>query len=166
MKRSITTLDSDDADALLAVEEQAQSGMAPTQLSEALADTQTTVLGSFRGNTLVGYALVAKLPFDAELHAIGVVPAERGGGVGRALMQAVVATARQWQCERLLLDVRAGNHAAIALYQRMGFEEDGRRRGYYPPDQNRDPLRQNGRPAAQKAAGREDALLMSRVLTP
>lgn len=165
MNVTIRTLGSGDADALLWVEAQAQSGMSPTQMREALADTETAVLGSFREETLLGYALVAKQPFDAELHAIGVVPGERGRGMGRALMLAVLTAARQWQRERLLLEVRAGNQAAIALYQRMGFKEDGRRKGYYPPVQKDHPRLQNGHPAAQGAAGREDALLMSRVLT-
>lgn len=165
MNLSIRTLDRNDADALLVVEAQAQSGMSPAQLKEALADTEAIVLGSFRQETLVGYALVVTLPFDAELHAIGVVPGERGCGVGGALMQAVVTAARKWQCERLLLEVRAGNQAAVALYQRMGFKKDGRRKGYYPPVQKDSPPLQNGRPTAQGGAGREDALLMSRVLT-
>ena len=146
----------DDADALLALEEQAQSGVAPTPLKAALAETQATVLGGFRGPVLVGYALLVKLPFDAELHAIGVLPAKRGDGVGSALMDAVISTARRWQSERLLLEVRAGNQGAIALYQRTGFDEDGRRKGYYPPIANVHPV--------AEATGREDALLMSRAL--
>ncbi|MCL7929348.1 GNAT family N-acetyltransferase [Halomonas llamarensis] len=166
MNPSIRTLGSNDADALLVVEAQAQSGMSPAQLREALVGTETAVLGSFKEASLVGYALVAKLPFDAELHAIGVVPGARGCGVGSALMQAVLVAAHQWQCERLLLEVRAGNLTAVALYQRMGFKEDGRRKGYYPAVQKHPPRLQNGRPAALGAAGREDALLMSRVLTP
>jgi ribosomal-protein-alanine N-acetyltransferase len=62
----------------------------------------------------------------------------------------VVAVAKQWQAERLLLEVRAGNQRAIALYQQAGFGEDGCRKGYYP--------------AVKGTTGREDALLMSRPL--
>ncbi len=158
MMLAIRTLQQEDAEVLLTVEAQAQSGMAPVQLTEALAVPDTSVLGGFRAETLVGYALVAKLPFDAELHAIGVLPAERGGGVGCALMEAVISTARRWQSERLLLEVRAGNQAAIALYQRMGFREGGRRKGYYPAVQQGS--------SAAVAAEREDALLMSRDVAP
>ncbi|MDR5897784.1 ribosomal protein S18-alanine N-acetyltransferase [Halomonas vilamensis] len=166
MNLSIRTLSSVDAEALLAVEAQAQNAMTPAQLREALADVEVAVLGSYRGETLVGYAMVAKQPFDAELQAIGVLPGERGCGVGSALMQAVVWEACQWQSERLLLEVRAGNQTAIALYQRMGFKQDGRRKGYYPSVPKEHIRLQNVRPEAQGATGREDALLMSRVLTP
>jgi len=96
---------------------------------------------------LMGYALVAKLPFDAELQAIGVLPDCQGQGIGQRLLNKVVAVAKQWQAERLLLEVRAGNQRAIALYQQAGFGEDGRRKEYYP--------------AVKGTTGREDALLMS-----
>lgn len=65
-------------------------------------------------------------------------------------MESVLAIAKGWLSERLLLEVRVGNLGAIRLYQRCGFSEDGCRRGYYP--------------AVEGAAGREDALLMSLVL--
>lgn len=164
MAFSIRTLKQEDAEALLVVEAQAQSGMASLQLKDALAEPETAVLGGFRADMLVGYALLAKLPFDAELHAIGVLPAHRGGGVGQALMDAVMATARRWQSERLLLEVRASNQAAIALYQRMGFREDGRRKGYYPPPLKRGASHPDAQSARPGAVGREDALLMSRKI--
>lgn len=135
---------------LLALEALAQSGASGQQLEEALADEQAWILGDWQGDALAGYALVAKLPFDAELQAIGVRPDCQGQGIGRRLLDEVIAMATGWQAERLLLEVRAGNQRAIALYRQVGFQEDARRKGYYP--------------AANGATGREDALLMSRTL--
>ncbi|WP_404376678.1 ribosomal protein S18-alanine N-acetyltransferase [Vreelandella aquamarina] len=129
------------------VEAAAHSGASPQQLDEALADGQAWVVGDWQEAALEGYALVAKLPFDAELQAIGVLPARQGQGIGQRLLNEAVAVAKRWQAERLLLEVRAGNQRAIALYRQAGFEEDGCRKGYYP--------------AANGATGREDALLMS-----
>ncbi|MBZ5487008.1 ribosomal protein S18-alanine N-acetyltransferase [Halomonas aquamarina] len=135
---------------LEALEAQAQSGASERLLADALTSGDGYVLGCFQQETLVGYALLARLPFEAELQAIGVLPGCRHQGVGGTLMQAVLKKASEWQSERLLLEVRAGNQAAIALYRRFGFTQDGLRKGYYP--------------AVASTAGREDALLMSRVL--
>ncbi|HDZ48999.1 hypothetical protein LCGC14_0072280 [marine sediment metagenome] len=135
---------------LTALEAQAKSGTSDSQMLAALGCHDTCVLGWWQDEQLQGYAIVARLPFEAELQAIGVLPQSRRSGAGYALMEAVLTKAQCWSSERLLLEVRAGNHSAIRLYQRSGFNEDGCRRGYYP--------------AANGAAGREDALLMSRPL--
>lgn len=149
---SLTTVNSDE---LQALEAQANSGISAQHLRAALADLNSQVIGYWQqdapiGDRLLGYAIVVRLPFEAELQAIGVLPRTQGQGVGGKLLGEVVACARQWQSERLLLEVRANNQRAVRLYQHYGFNEDGRRRDYYP--------------AAQGAAGREDALLMSRLL--
>lgn len=133
---------------LHALEAEAYSGANPQQLNDALCDPSVQLLGYWQKNVLTGYAMVARLPFDAELQAIAVLPACQGRGIGRQLLGEVIGYAEQWQSERLLLEVRASNQPAIRLYQQHGFSEDGRRRHYYP--------------AVQGAAGREDALLMSR----
>jgi ribosomal-protein-alanine N-acetyltransferase len=51
-------------------------------------------------------------------------------------MQTAVATAVGWGAQAAILEVRAGNVAAQALYRRYGFEVVGRRRLYYrePPE--------------------------------
>nr|WP_284041453.1 ribosomal protein S18-alanine N-acetyltransferase [Halomonas olivaria] len=126
----------------------AGSGATRQQLDDALADNDTAVMGYWEQSALVGYAMITRLPFDAELQAIGVAPQVWGKGVGGRLMSAVIACAQTWESERLLLEVRVSNQRAIRLYRHYGFTEDGRRKGYYP--------------AVQGAAGREDALLMSR----
>ena len=53
--------------------------------------------------------------------AIAVVPNRRGSGVGRALLQKLVDTARSQGFEALSLSTRRDNHAAIRLYERHGF---------------------------------------------
>ncbi|WP_111412845.1 GNAT family N-acetyltransferase [Billgrantia lactosivorans] len=120
------------------------------QLEAALLDSECRVWGAELGERLVGHAVIARLPYAAELQAMLVAPDMRRRGLAARLLEAVVEQSRQWGSERLLLEVRAGNVPAIALYRRAGFGEDGRRRGYYPPLEE----------AAD--AHREDAVLMSR----
>ncbi|KFE36001.1 GNAT family N-acetyltransferase [Thioclava atlantica] len=58
---------------------------------------------------------------------IAVRPDRRGAGVGRALIEALAAEARQLGYETLSLDVIEENLRARALYHRLGFEVSGRR---------------------------------------
>jgi GNAT superfamily N-acetyltransferase len=66
-------------------------------------------------------------PDKAEPVLVGmfVAPAERGRGVGGALVGAVVAWARARGSARLSLWVTVGNEAAIALYEKCGFRRTG-----------------------------------------
>lgn len=78
-----------------------------------------------------GYAVLLPLPDEAELLTIGVAAAEQGKGLGRALLQDMFELARSRKLQRVLLEVRASNVAALALYRSVGFAEIGVRRGYY-----------------------------------
>jgi RimJ/RimL family protein N-acetyltransferase len=55
----------------------------------------------------------------------------RGRGVGSALMQAAIGWARDHRLHKLCLEVFAHNQAAIALYRKCGFVEEGRRAKQY-----------------------------------
>lgn len=81
---------------------------------------------------LVGYAGVARLgsvpPFEYEIHTIGVDPAHRGRGIGRRLLDDLLAFADGGE---VYLEVRTDNQAAIGLYRAAGFVEIGLRKHYY-----------------------------------
>jgi RimJ/RimL family protein N-acetyltransferase len=59
---------------------------------------------------------------------MGVLKAWRGRGLGRALLEACIRKAFERGLTRVELEVYAGNAAAIALYRRLGFVEEGRKR--------------------------------------
>ncbi len=59
--------------------------------------------------------------------AMGVARAWRGRGVGSALLAAAIEWARGQTLHKLILSVFAHNAAAIALYRKVGFIEEGRR---------------------------------------
>ncbi len=73
----------------------------------------------------------------ADVGRIGVSSRARGGGIGRRLVEELVTTARSAGIEVLTLDVRGNNHAAMALYERMGFVEYGRLADYIAIDDER-----------------------------
>ncbi|OLF12497.1 ribosomal protein S18-alanine N-acetyltransferase [Actinophytocola xanthii] len=86
--------------------------------------------------TLVGYAGISVVgtPRDAEasVHTIGVDPAWQGRGVGRALLEGLLAVADEFRAP-VFLEVRTDNAPAIALYRAHGFTTIGLRRRYYQP---------------------------------
>ena len=66
-----------------------------------------------------------------DVDAIAVAPRSQGNGLGRELLEALVAEAVGRGCAQLFLEVRVDNDRAISLYERTGFERQGRRANYY-----------------------------------
>jgi ribosomal protein S18 acetylase RimI-like enzyme len=78
---------------------------------------------------VVGWCDVLPTHGQARSHVgtlgIGLLASARGRGLGRALMQAALDKAWAKGLERIELTVRADNHNAKALYERMGFGTEG-----------------------------------------
>ena len=79
-----------------------------------------------------GLALARVAADEAEILSLAVVPALRGRGLGRTLLEWAAATAAERGAGTLFLEVSAGNEAARRLYAAAGFAQVGRRVGYYP----------------------------------
>jgi ribosomal-protein-alanine N-acetyltransferase len=86
-----------------------------------------------REGRLAGYAGLVVVGRQADVQTLGVATEAQGQGVGRLLLDALLAEARRRDAGEVLLEVRAGNTAAQALYAGAGFERIGVRRGYYRP---------------------------------
>lgn len=78
-----------------------------------------------------GYVGLYAVPPQADVQTIAVARRSQGHGLGRALLDALVAEAGSRGCTQLFLEVRDDNAPAIALYESAGFERQGRRRDYY-----------------------------------
>jgi ribosomal-protein-alanine N-acetyltransferase len=96
---------------------------------------------------LIAYAVMMQVLDEVHLLNLGVLPEVQRRGHGTALLLHLFELARAQATLRMLLEVRPGNVAGLALYRRHGFLEIGRRRDYYPAHQ-----------------GREDAIVMARDL--
>ncbi len=101
-----------------------------------------------RDGELLGFAIVQQIVDEATLLDICLSPAQQGRGYGHQLLTAVIDGAKAAKAVVLMLEVRESNLAARALYQKRGFVETGRRKGYYP-----------------LADGKEDAILMDLALS-
>lgn len=86
---------------------------------------------------VVGYAGMWIILDEAHVTTIAVHSSLRGRGLGRALMEHLMAEAINWGADRITLEVRASNEAARKLYTGLGFQAIGLRKGYYA-DRNED----------------------------
>lgn len=78
-----------------------------------------------------GFVLARDLGEEVEILSLGVVPDYRRQGVGRALLDAVVAEAGRRRVGSVVLEVAVANGTARRLYAAAGFVQVGRRPRYY-----------------------------------
>ena len=100
------------------------------------------------GHTLLGYFVAMRGVDEVHLLNITVAPAYQRQGWASILMQGLAIWSRGQGAQCLWLEVRAGNHQALAVYEHLGFVRVGRRKDYYPADGGK----------------REDAVVMSKTL--
>ena len=79
----------------------------------------------------VGFLLGWNVGDEAEIARLGVAQSHRGQGIGLALVRAALIEFQERGVASVFLEVRAGNEVAVRLYERVGFEEIARRKGYY-----------------------------------
>lgn len=96
-------------------------------------DTRHYLLAEDDRGRLLGYAGLQSAGPEAEVQTIAVLPATQGRGVGGLLLRALMDRAVHGGAGSLLLEVRADNAPAVALYLRHGFERIAVRHGYYQP---------------------------------
>ncbi len=87
---------------------------------------------------LLGYAVMSVAAGEAQILNICIDPDMQGQGLGRRLLQHLIAEAGRRSADTLFLEVRTTNKAAFALYDSAGFNEVGQRRGYYPAKDGRE----------------------------
>ena len=112
----------------------------PTDAWTESAMRQTLELGDSliaeRDDAVVGYAAVIapEGSGDADVLTLAVAEEHRGAGIGRALLERLIAIAAERGAGRVFLEVRADNPIAEGLYTARGFRRVGRRPHYYQPD--------------------------------
>lgn len=139
---------SEDLDGVLRVEEQCfsvpwsrESLKGALEASYGVFCVAQTAMGD-----IAGYAGMYCICGEGQITGVAVLPAYRRRGIAGALLRELERQCRERGGTRMTLEVRASNEGAQALYRKLGYAADGRRRGYYT------------RPA-------EDAILMSKDLT-
>ena len=99
-------------------------------LDELQVDCARSILAEIE-KRIVGYVLFWFLPEEVDIHNIAVHPDFRRQGIGRLLLEQVIAAARSHERLRVTLDVRLSNTPAQNLYRSFGFVTRGLRKCYY-----------------------------------
>ena len=97
---------------------------------------------------VIGYGVMSLGAGEAHILNVCVREEFRSRGFGRRLLEHLLERAAASGVAEAFLEVRPSNLSAIRLYQHLGFEQIGIRRGYY-----------------QATDGREDAIVLKRELT-
>jgi [ribosomal protein S18]-alanine N-acetyltransferase len=87
---------------------------------------------------LAGYSVVMIAAGEGHLLNLSVAAQWQRRGIGSQLLAFVTKLARDYGAQRLLLEVRPTNHAALALYAAAGFSRVAVRKDYYPAGSNRE----------------------------
>jgi ribosomal-protein-alanine N-acetyltransferase len=95
---------------------------------------------------VLGYCILSIGAGEAHILNISVDPGAQKQGIGRKMLEHLIESARE-KAETIFLEVRPSNIVALGLYKKIGFNEIGIRKGYYPT-----------------AEGREDALMLAMEL--
>lgn len=90
-----------------------------------------TNLIAFDNQKIIGYAGIKAVFDEADITNVAVAPLMRSQGTGKALMKELLSRADQQQINRIFLEVRASNVAAIRLYEKEGFKKIDCRKNYY-----------------------------------
>ena len=83
------------------------------------------------GECIVGFIGVDEIAGEAFVDDLAVFPAHRRRGIASALLARAETGAILRGCEKIHLECREGNGAALALYGARGYKRVGRRKGYY-----------------------------------
>lgn len=97
--------------------------------SLALGTTQGWV--AYEDEMPTGFVLYQATMREIEILTLCVSPSQRRQKIGESLMRYVIAAARKYGAERILLEVAVDNDAALGLYNRLNFREIGIRPAYY-----------------------------------
>jgi ribosomal-protein-alanine N-acetyltransferase len=81
---------------------------------------------------VVGYGGAWLVVDEAHITTVAVAEDHRRKGIGKALMLRILEKAKGEGMVCSSLEVRAGNEAAITMYEALGYETITRRKGYYP----------------------------------
>jgi ribosomal-protein-alanine N-acetyltransferase len=88
-------------------------------------------LVALEADTVVGYIGSQTVMGETDMMNVAVHPDHRRKGIAESLIHALVQKLKEYESHCLTLEVRASNAPAIALYEKLGFTEAGRRRNYY-----------------------------------
>jgi ribosomal-protein-alanine N-acetyltransferase len=102
-----------------------------SMFASELAKPTSICLGAFEGDELVGYVVNSRYVDAWHIMNVAVAPNRQRRGIATSLLQRLFDLTEQDERRGFTLEVRVSNDGAIRLYEQLGFEARGIRRGYY-----------------------------------
>ena len=96
-----------------------------------LSKPSSICLGAFEDDVLLGYLITSRYVDAWHVMNVAVAPDRQRRGIASALLRRLFELTADDDRRGYTLEVRVSNSRAIALYERLGFEQRGLRRGYY-----------------------------------
>jgi [ribosomal protein S18]-alanine N-acetyltransferase len=96
-----------------------------------LAKPSSICLGAFEDEILLGYLITSRYVDAWHVMNVAVAPDRQRQGIASALLGRLFQLTGDDDRRGYTLEVRVSNTPAIALYEQLGFEQRGIRRGYY-----------------------------------
>lgn len=88
-------------------------------------------LAAVEGDLVLGYIGSQSVLGEADMMNLAVSEDHRRQGIAQALVLALMEQLKRSDVYRLTLEVRVSNASAISLYEKLGFQQIGRRPNYY-----------------------------------
>jgi len=128
----IRMLELGDLDAIQSIEQRAYpTPWSRSMFASELAKPTSICLGAFEGDDLIGYVINSRYVDAWHVMNVAVDPDRQRRGAATALLERLFELTRSDERRGYTLEVRVSNEGAIRLYERLGFEPRGIRRGYY-----------------------------------
>ena len=124
-----------------------QTPWSRSMFASELAKSSSICLGALEGERLVGYVINSRYVDAWHVMNVAVDPDYQRRGIATRLLERLFELTADDERRGYTLEVRTSNLDAIRLYEKLGFEQRGTRRGYYTDN-------------------REDALIMWRDAEP
>lgn len=121
----------DQVEAVVRLEENELSGWSRASVLEELQRPGSVSLAAADGGDLVGWCCARFFEDESDLLKIGVAANFRRRGCGTMLMAELQRRLQELGVERIYLEVRSENEAAVLFYCRLGFTPYARRISYY-----------------------------------
>ena len=102
--------------------------------SDIVLNDRTVYLVAEDEGEVIAYGGLWKILDEGHITNIAVVPGRRREHIGEKLVNELIGLTRAEGIASWTLEVRADNEPAIALYEKLGFENAGLRKGYYEYD--------------------------------
>jgi ribosomal-protein-alanine N-acetyltransferase len=102
-----------------------------SMFASELAKVTSICLGAFEGDSLIGYIVNSRYVDAWHVMNVAVDPDHRGRGIATMLIERLFELTAEDVRRGYTLEVRVSNVTAIELYERLGFQARGVRRGYY-----------------------------------